>query len=173
MKRTAMTAAALITACALTFCSCSADPADVIRQLISSEENDMKAKEFDCITIDITGTMASTREYELLRTDNGARLSLYDGAWEFDDELTKEECLRKRIEGDSEFYAELLDLANECGLKKWDGFSKSASGVLDGESFTLRGTVDGKAMSARGSNAYPSGFHDLTRALWDMLSEKE
>ena len=34
---------------------------------------------FQRITLSETGMMASTREYEVIRTDHGARVSLYDG----------------------------------------------------------------------------------------------
>ncbi len=139
----------------------------------SSTANGGKAAEpmeFTRITIQEWGMMASAQAYELLRTDEGARLSFYDGPWEYDDDLEMEDCLRFRIEGDEVFYQELAALAGECGVMKWNGFSKSASGVLDGGGFSMSGELpDGTAISARGSNAYPKGYGDFTNALYDRL----
>ncbi len=174
MKRRIICLVAVVMASVLTLSSCS-----VIDRLLAllmsgtvTEEDDMKAKEFDSIIIDIQGTEAATQEYEVLRTDDGVRISYYYGPWNYNDDEPKEDYLEMRAEGGSELYEQLLDLVNDHKVKKWDGFSKSASGVLDGEMFSMSGTIDGKDIYAHGSNAFPEGFRQFTAALWDIMKEK-
>ena len=134
---------------------------------------DMKElPEFDIITISEIGTEASTREYEIVRTDGGVTVSFYYGPWNFNEATKREDCLTNRIEGGDELYGSLRELVRDCKVEKWNGFSKSNPNVLDGSSFWLSGVINGKEVSAHGSNAYPDGYSDFTRALWKMLNEQ-
>ena len=52
----------------------------------------MDKLEFRRITLSIQGTMASTREYEILKKPNGMEASLYDGGWRFNKLETRRSC---------------------------------------------------------------------------------
>ncbi len=180
MKRkiTRAAAAALITASMLTLGSCSLLDDffslkiwSIFEQNDVKDEDDMKAQDFESIIIDINGTEAATQEYEVLRTADGVRISYYYGPWNYSDDEPKEDYLEMRTEGGSELFERVLGLVNDCKVKKWDGYSKSASGVLDGESFSFTAVIDGKELSGHGSNSFPGGFRDFTNALWDIMKE--
>ncbi len=185
-KITYTAAAALVTASMLTLSSCSFIDSFLAYGLSgifgqgantpasggnNTGDDNMKTTSFESIIIDITGTEAATHEYEVLRTDGGVRISYYYGPWNYSDDEPKENYLEMRAEGGSELYEQVLGLVNDCSVKKWDGFSKSASGVLDGEMFSMSGTIDGENISAHGSNAFPKGFREFTDALWDIMKE--
>lgn len=125
---------------------------------------------FQRITLSETGMMASTREYEVIRTDHGARVSLYDGPWNYHEGTKREACLQARKEGDASFYGKLAGKFGELDLASWDGFSKSASGVLDGTMFSFEAEMrDGTRISARGSNAFPQNYGAFTDYLWNLV----
>ena len=137
-----------------------------------SAGNGGNSVDYERITITEWGSMANTQEYEFIRTDTGAVLSYYDGDWTYNEEADREDSLLYRIEGDEAFYEEMKALASECGVVKWDGFSKSNPNVLDGSSFSFSAELsDGRALSARGSNSFPKGFGDFTQALYARLKE--
>ena len=125
---------------------------------------------FQRITLSENGMMASTREYEVIRTANGARVSLYDGPWNYHEGTKREACLQARKEGDASFYNELARKFEELGLASWDGFSKSAYGVLDGTTFSFEAEMgDGKKIFACGSNAFPKNYGAFTDYLWNLV----
>ncbi len=127
---------------------------------------------FQRVTLSETGTMASTREYEAVRTENGARVSLYDGPWNYHEGTDREDCLQARKEGGGEFYLELAVKFRALGLSSWDGFSKNASGVLDGTMFSFEAVMqDGSVLHARGSNAFPENYVTFTDYLWNLVRQ--
>ena len=78
--------------------------------------------------------------------------------------------LQARKEGDASFYSKLARKFEELGLASWDGFSKSASGVLDGTMFSFEAEMrDGSRISARGSNAFPQNYGAFTDYLWNLV----
>ena len=125
---------------------------------------------FERITLSETGMMASTREYEAVRTKDGARVSLYDGPWNYHDGTDREDCLQGRKEGGPAFYRELAQTFDQLGIASWNGFSKSADGVLDGTMFSFEAILcDGTVLSAHGSNAFPKNYGLFTDFLWNMV----
>ena len=71
----------------------------------------------------------------------------------------------------SELTEELERIYSEHKLYRWEGFSKSDTGVLDGSGFSLFITFnDGKSMSASGENAWPDGYNEFTNDLGSTLA---
>ena len=64
----------------------------------------------------------------------------------------------------------LLQVAEAYNLSAWDGFSESATGVPDGESFWLEiRFTDGAAVLARGDNVYPEHYFDAMSEIREIL----
>ena len=125
---------------------------------------------FKRVTLSETGMMASTREYEAVRTAGGARVSLYDGPWNYHEGTKREDCLQARKEGGEAFYLELAAKFAALGIASWDGFSGSNPHVLDGTMFSFEAEMqDGSRLSAHGSNAYPNNYGAFTDYLWNLL----
>lgn len=126
---------------------------------------------FEQMTITISGTSAETEVYEILKTDEGARISYYRGPWMYDDDMDREECLQKRVDGGQELVDTLLYIFTECRILKWDGFHGTNDQVLDGDSYTLEAVVnDGRTISCSGCNAYPDHYGSLMRAINAQLT---
>ena len=53
-----------------------------------------KMFEFKKVRLNVQGMMASAREYEALRTKDGVEVSIYDGPWSYNDNITREDCLQ-------------------------------------------------------------------------------
>ena len=123
----------------------------------------------EILTMSENGSMASTCEYEIVRNDNGVTVSLYDGNWEYSDDVDREECLEKRIEGGEELYVKIAQAAKDCGIRSWNGFSGSNPNVLDGYSISFSGVIDGGSFSGHGSNRSPKGYNDFIKTLRDIL----
>ncbi|MBQ4468018.1 MAG: hypothetical protein II918_07360 [Firmicutes bacterium] len=129
-----------------------------------------KMFEFKRVRLNVQGMMASAREYEALRTKDGVEVSIYDGPWSYNDNITREDCLQSRRKGGDKLYYEIAEFFYEIGIEKWDGFCKSNPDVLDGYSFSFEAeTIDGKKISARGSNSYPSNYGKFEDYLWGLL----
>ncbi|MGN0183738.1 MAG: hypothetical protein ACI4AL_01365 [Aristaeellaceae bacterium] len=86
---------------------------------------------------------------------------------------------RYEIEGvelDAADVEALRALIDENDLWSWDGFQRSNSYVLDGDSFGLSAAfADGTELSAWGSNAYPEGYSAGAQAIcayFEALMEK-
>lgn len=126
--------------------------------------------DFSLITLSETGMMASTREYEMMRTEDGVQVSLYDGPWNYHEDTDREDCLASRVTGGEDLYEEIALKCGLFGICKWDKFHKSDSRVLDGTSFSFRAKLaDGTEITAGGSNAFPPHYGEFTDYLWDML----
>lgn len=79
--------------------------------------------------------------------------------------MYSESCYRYTFE-DPQGLVELEKIVEECNVRKWNGFSKTARGVLDGEGFSLYLKYsDGTTVSASGSNAFPKGYGDFELKL--------
>ena len=133
----------------------------------SMPSNIMKFKR---VTLSETGTMAATMEYELIKTDSGVRISQYYGPWNYHKGTDREDCLEKRKEGNDDLYIEIAGKFDKLGIPEWNGFSKSASGVLDGYSFSFEAELmDGSTITAYGSNAYPESYRKVVELIRSVL----
>ena len=122
--------------------------------------------DFERITLSITGTMASTREYELLKTKYGLLATLYDGSWNYNKKVKRKVCQVGQGIGTSSNYRNVAETLHRLGVEKWDGFCKSDPNVLDGESFSLEIVLaDRKKITAHGCNAYPQNYHEFLDCL--------
>ncbi len=121
-------------------------------------------------TLSEYGTMAYATEYEWVKTLSGATLTKYEGAWQYDENTEREDCVAARIEGGQELYDEICRLLSENEVFAWDGFHKSNSDVLDGGGFSFSMTLDdGNVISASGTNAYPGGYREFVNGLSEIL----
>ena len=133
-----------------------------------------KADPVKLLTITIQGCSVFTEEYELRFEDNSAELSLYEGRWKFDDDVTREDCLSMRRSGGEEYAQALRELLRKYHVVGWDGFHGHNIYVLDGEQFTLTGeTVSGKKLYAAGSNSFPKGFREFVSRLRSVVLSEE
>ena len=122
--------------------------------------------EFKRITLSETGTMAWTRETEVLKTLKGMEASLYEGSWRFNKGESRRSCRTGHGSWGKSEYSNLAAKLDKLGVASWDGFSESDPNVMDGSSFSLEiELADGKRITAHGTNAYPKGFHDLEALL--------
>ena len=108
-------------------------------------------------------SMADCYNYSLVRDVNGIRLQaeLYAGDKTVD------------VMVDETALEELSEIASRYRLDQWNGFNKTNSMVLDGESFALSVTLsDETKITASGGNAFPKGYSDAKHeicALFDSL----
>ncbi|MBO4477489.1 MAG: hypothetical protein J5757_04055 [Lachnospiraceae bacterium] len=78
------------------------------------------------------------------------------------------------METDAETAAKVAALYETHKLWKWDGFSRSARHVLDGDGFSLSIRFrNGKSMYAHGSNAYPKGYGDFRTDMREVFRPLE
>ena len=126
---------------------------------------------FEVVTLREVGTAAWTDEWEFVRTETGVTFTYYSGPWEFQEDVTREEFVEKRVEGGEEFLQEVLKLFNDCRISAWDGFRKSNPNVLDGTMFSFKGVInDGEEISASGSNSYPGKYRDFKEAIRNLVT---
>jgi len=71
-----------------------------------------------------------------------------------------------------EFIPGLQSVVREKQLYKWDGFHKSAKGVLDGTMWGMRIKYPEKTISAGGSNSYPKGYGEGKAAAVNYIKTK-
>lgn len=122
--------------------------------------------DFERITLSIIGTMASTREYELLKTKDGLLATMYDGFWNYNDTVKRKDCQVGQGIGTGRTYREVAQTIHRLGVEKWDGFCKSDPNALDGESFSLEIVLaDKKKITAHGCNAYPKNYREFLDCL--------
>lgn len=77
---------------------------------------------------------------------------------------------KSSIEVDEETAARVAALYENHKLWKWDGFSRSARHVLDGDGFSLALRFrDGKSMYAHGSNAFPNGYPAFRQEMEEIF----
>ncbi|MBQ2697218.1 MAG: hypothetical protein IJF59_00970 [Clostridia bacterium] len=95
--------------------------------------------------------------YQVSRESDGVRLyteQLFAGG----------EIVDVRI--DDPVLEQLNEIAEKYALRKWDGFDKTDSSILDGTGFTLSITLaDGSAVSAKGSNQFPEGYSEAKEEI--------
>ena len=73
------------------------------------------------------------------------------------------------LPADGELIQQLYAVVDGHKLRKWNGFDKSNSLVMDGSGFYLRiDFSDGTQIMARGSNSYPTGYGEAVDAI-DVL----
>ena len=128
---------------------------------------------FRRITLSISGTMASTREYEVLKTALGMEASVYDGPWDFNKGTSRKSCRQASERYNRQSYDMLCEKLEQLGVRKWNGFSGSNPNVLDGSMFSLGIELeDGKLISAHGSNAYPPNYSSFEQMLRELAYGK-
>jgi len=67
---------------------------------------------------------------------------------------------------DQEWMNTLTGFIRQYGLMGWDGFSGSASGLLDGTRFDMDFSFsDGTAVHARGYGKFPDGYREAASAI--------
>lgn len=67
---------------------------------------------------------------------------------------------------DQEWMNTLTGFIRQYGLMGWDGFSWSASGLLDGTRFDMNFSfADGKAVHASGYGKFPDGYREAASAI--------
>ena len=120
---------------------------------------------FSEIKLRLSG-MRVTEQYEILLSGDKAEVSLYFLSYENREEKYN---LQKRATVSE---SEMLDILNQCGVLKWNGFSgKNPPHVLDGVMFRFTAVVnDGRKIVADGSNNFPKHYREFTAALHNMLN---
>lgn len=121
---------------------------------------------FSEIKLRLSG-MRVTEQYEILLSGDKAEVSLYFLSYENREEKYN---LQKRATVSE---SEMLDILNQCGVLKWNGFSgKNPPHVLDGVMFRFTAVVnDGRKIIANGSNNFPKHYREFTAALRNMLNK--
>ncbi len=121
---------------------------------------------FSEIKLRLSG-MRVTEQYEILLSGDKAEVSLYFLSYENREEKYN---LQKRATVSE---SEMLDILNQCGVLKWNGFSgKNPPHVLDGVMFRFTAVVnDGRKIVANGSNNFPKHYREFTAALRNMLNK--
>ena len=133
-----------------------------------------KIESFEILTLSETGMRGNTEEWEIQKTEEGAVYTRYSGAWRFNDDVEREDCIVFRTEGDEAFTARLLEILNDCKVGQWNGFSgPNPKGVRDGTMFDMNGYVnDHVRFSASGSNNYPKEYREFKNALKALETEE-
>ena len=121
---------------------------------------------FRRITVSESG-MRQTIEYEILRKNGKAEISLYDISY-CDGE--KRRVLRKRALCDEGC---VLDALNKCRVFGWNGFyGRHPRGVRDGTAFSFFAEINGGVeIKASGSQKFPKFYRDFTDLLYGVLEE--
>ena len=121
---------------------------------------------FSEIKLRLSG-MRVTEQYEILLSGDKAEVSLYFLSYENREEKYN---LQKRATVSE---SEMLDILNQCGVLKWNGFSgKNPPHVLDGVMFRFTAVVnDGRKIIADGSNNFPKHYREFTAALRNILNK--
>ena len=83
----------------------------------------------------------------------------------------------KEVKLDDAMISKIIDLFNKYDVIKWNGFNKSDSGVLDGDSFSFYLTYDvDKKVSSSGYMRWPDNYKELRDELdniFNSLMEEE
>ncbi|MBQ3306583.1 MAG: hypothetical protein IJG68_00160 [Bacilli bacterium] len=80
---------------------------------------------------------------------------------------------QEEYELSEETLKQIEDLLNKYQVSEWDGFNKTDSRVLDGNSFHFYVTYeDGKSISASGYMSYPKNYGIVTKELERILKEQ-
>lgn len=76
------------------------------------------------------------------------------------------------VEIDDETLNKIIDLFNEYDVIKWDGFSGTDSGVLDGDSFSMHFTYNtDKRVSASGYMMWPKNYREIKDGLDEIFND--
>lgn len=121
------------------------------------------------------GCTAEENEYELLKTENGVRISNYFGNWWDAGEgvHSRKNCLAKRRGGSQQLYNELAELLGSLGVASWNGFDETNPHVCDGGGFSLEIELEnGETIFARGMNAYPPHYQELVSRLQGLFDRQ-
>ena len=114
------------------------------------------------------GGMSGDVQYTLKRQDNLALLSINRTGALYD----KGGNVEKTVDG--KYLDRLADIINENEVAKWDGFDKSAHGILDGGGFVLKVTYDDeKTIEAHGYMMFPDNYAVVSDKFEELFSEIE
>ena len=70
------------------------------------------------------------------------------------------------LPADDNFMQDLSALTDNHNLRKWDGFDKFSSFVMDGSGFELNVSFeDGTGITASGGNSFPEGYDNARSAI--------
>lgn len=128
---------------------------------------------FKRITLSINGTMASSSEYEILKTKDGADASYYWGDWQYNKLVRRAQCREAHRILSKEEYGLLATEFCRLGVPSWNGFSGNNPDVLDGEMFFLEIVLDDDSViNAHGTNAYPKNYDKFYKLLTEAVSDK-
>ena len=133
----------------------------------------LKTIDFESLKLTISNARSDRQEYELLRTERGASAAYYCGFWHIRDDVSREDCLIKRVEGGDELYGEICALLQNCKVASWDGFNKGNKYVLDGKQFTLDAIINGSKIHASGENNFPKTYRDFLAAIREIIDRDE
>lgn len=74
------------------------------------------------------------------------------------------------LPADNELVLGLRTLVKDHDLRKWDGFDKSNSLIMDGSGFELCVSFDdGTGINASGSNSFPEGYGEAANAIDNLF----
>ena len=132
-----------------------------------------KNVDFESVKLTISHARSDREEFELVRTENGASVTYYCGFWHIRDDVKREECIIKRIEGGKELYDEICGLLCQFRVASWDGFNKGNKHVCDGSQFSFDAVINGKRIYASGENNYPRTYREFLAAIKDILDREE
>ena len=74
------------------------------------------------------------------------------------------------VEVDSEFIHQLKEILIKYQVSKWDGYQKSNSNVMDGDSFSIYVEVDKEhSISASGYMMYPKNYREVENEITELF----
>ena len=120
---------------------------------------------FNYIKIRISGSINSVKEYQIIKKENKADISLFDIYYEDGKEKS---TLKYNYQVEIK---DILNLLNKCNIYSWDKFNKDKSKkISDGEQFNFVAVINSNIeINAAGNNAYPKHFHELINQINNFL----
>lgn len=133
------------------------------------------ALRFNKLVLHEYGSAAEESEYELIKTDDGLRISNYFGNWwdEGKGEHSRKNCLAKRKRGSMELYNELAEELAALDVASWNGFRENDADACDGVGFWFELELEnGERISASGMNAFPPDYNELAAKIHSLFENK-
>ncbi|MBQ6601838.1 MAG: hypothetical protein IJH99_00335 [Eubacterium sp.] len=131
------------------------------------------AESFDFKSIRISWNYCTAEDYVYEAETDGENVILraYVALSRYKDgKYVDENYIYREFTVDSTVKEAICKELTACNAASWDGFSESASDVLDGEGFSLDITrEDGSTLHAYGSNAWPDGFYGFSIFFKDTI----
>lgn len=127
-----------------------------------------RIESFESVLLHTSGMRGSV-DYEIVDRDGCAEVTEYQIRYGGDEpERVPSRKASRSVE-------EVLELLNDCGVLRWDGFlGPHPKGVLDGVMFTFKATVNGgRTLYASGSQNFPRHYREFTDGLYGFLREQD